>query len=262
MLMSAVGRTRAHGPAALALACLLACLPGAAVPAAADGLRDIASVTVTTYFDGSWGVESTDVFLARIVPALTAEAQVTRVDSPGHYQYTFYLGPVVSFTDTIYAEAVYGLGIDSAGSFSHEVTLDFNYETDTTATSLGAKGVWFPATNYSYILPSISGKFHPLPALGLFGKFFLSVDSAGVVTESFWGEADYAFSPAVSARGGFTVSRANAFGYSAIAGVDVRFSAAFSLRYSLQYLSDTVDYIGAPQPRSGIANALIADIRF
>ena len=68
--------------------------------------------------------------------------------------------------------------------------MNFNYETDTTATSLGAQGRLVPATGYFYYLPSISGKFHPVPALGLFGKFFLSIDSEAVVTESFWGEAD------------------------------------------------------------------------
>lgn len=250
---------RRYAPVA---ALLLACLFGPAVAAPADGLRDIASVTATYYFDGSWAVESSDVFLARIIPALTVQARITRLDSPGRYQHTFYLGPVVSFTDTIYAEAVYGLGLDSTNIISHELTVDLNYETDTTATSIGAKGVWLPATGYFYVLPSISGKFRPVPALGLFGKFFLSVDVAGAVTESFWGQADYAFSHVVSVLAGFTVSRANAFGYSAIAGLDIVFSPAFSLRYSLQYLSDTVDYIGAPQPRSGIANTLIADIRF
>jgi hypothetical protein len=245
---------------ALALAGALA----AAVPAlaAAEVFRDIASVTVTTFFDGSWRVETTDVFLARIIPNLTAQARITRLDSPGWFQHTFFLGPVASFTDTIYAGAVYGLGMDSAGLFTHEVNVDVNYETASTATSLGLKADWFPGSGYSYYLPSVSGKFHPLPALGLFGKFFLSIDSAGVVTESFWGEADYAFSPLFRARAGFTFSRAAAFGYSVIAGIDLSFSAAFALKYSLQYLSDSVEYLAAPQPRSGIVNALIIDVRF
>jgi hypothetical protein len=82
-------------------------------------------------------VETNDVFLARIVPALTAVVKATRVDSEGWSQHLFFLGPVVSFTDTLYLEAVYGLGIDSGasdGRFSHELDVNFNYETDATAT--------------------------------------------------------------------------------------------------------------------------------
>jgi hypothetical protein len=234
--------------------------------AAAEGFRNIASVTLDAYSDHSWRLETTDVFLARIVPALTAVAKATRVDSEGRNQHLFFLGPVVSFTDTLYLEAIYGLGIDSNGSdgrFSHELDVNFNYETDTTATAASLKADWFPATGYSYYIPSISGKFHPRPALGLFGKFFLSIDSDAVVTESFWGQADYRFSPRIGTRAGFTVSRADAFGYSLSAGIDLFFNPALALKYTFQYLSDTVEYGTAGlQPRSGISNALILDARF
>jgi len=228
----------------------------------AEGFRNIASVTATAYFDGDWRVESSDVFLARVIPALTAEARVTRVDSDGWYQHLFHLGPVVSFTDTLYLEAVYGLGIDSAGLFTHELDVNLNHETDTTSASLGVKADWFPQSGYYYYLPSVSGKFHPLPALGLFGKFFLSIDSEAVLTESFWGQADWRFSPLLTARAGFTVSKARAFGYSLAAGLDFSFRPAWSLRYSFQYLSDTVEYLSSPQPHSGIANTLVLDVRF
>ena len=249
------------GPAGRAIAVACALIVAAASSAAADGARDIASVTATTYFDGTWRLETSNVVLVRIIPALTLEERFLRVDSAGWNQLVFFIGPVVNFSDTLYAGAVYGLGIDSLGAYSHELTAGLSYETDTTATSLGVKADWFPATGYAYFLPSISGKFHPLPALGLFGKFFLSVDTAGVVTESFWGEADYRFTPVIAARAGFTVSRANAFGYSGIAGIDLTFSESFALRYSIQYLSDTVEYLTEPQPRSGIANTLIVDVK-
>ncbi len=230
--------------------------------AAAEGFRNIASFTANSYFNGDWRLETTDVLLARIASPLTAEVKITRVDTPGWNQHFFFLGPVVSFTETLYLEAVYGLGIDSDGFFTHEINANFNWETETTATSLGLKADWFPESGYYYYLPSISGKFHPLPALGLFGKFFLSIDSGAVLTESFWGEADYRFSPMFRARAGFTVSKADTFGYSLIAGVDFFFCPTVALKYSFQYLSDTVEYLTSPQPRSGIANALILDLRF
>ena len=233
--------------------------------AGAEGFRNIASVTAEAYFNGDWRLETTDVLLARIVPSLTAVFKVSRVDSDGWNQHLFYLGPVVSFTDTLYLEAVYGLGIDSDasdGRFSHELDANFNYETEATATSLGLKANWFPGTGYSYYIPSLSGKFQPLPALGLFGKFFLSVDSDAVLTESFWGQADYRFSPLLGARAGFTVSKAAAFGYSLLAGIDFFFRSGLSLKYSFQYLSDRIEYLTSPQPRSGISNALLLDVRF
>jgi hypothetical protein len=233
---------------------------------AAEGFRNIASATADFYFNGDWRLENTDVFLVRIVPALTAVAKVTRVDSEGWNQHLFYLGPVVSFTDTLYLETLYGLGIDSddsGGRFSHELDVNFNYETETTATSLGLKADWFPGSGYSYYIPSISGKFHPLPALGLFGKFFLSIDSDAVDTESFWGQADYRFSSLIGARVGFTASRADAFGYSLLAGIDFFFCSVLALKYTFQFLSDTVEYGSSGiERRSGISNTLVLDARF
>jgi hypothetical protein len=235
--------------------------------AAAEGFRNIASVTFDAYFDHSWRLETTDVFLARIVPALTAVAKLSRVDSEGRNQHLFFLGPVVSFTDTLYLETVYGLGIDSDdsdGRFSHELDVNFNFETDATAAAVGLKADWFPASGYSYYIPSISGKLHPRPALGLFGKFFLSIDSNAKRTESFWGQADYRFSPLVGTRAGFTasLSQEKTFGYSLLAGIDLFFRRALTLKYTFQYLSDTIEPLTALQPRSGISNALILDARF
>jgi hypothetical protein len=231
-------------------------------PASADGFRDIASINLITYFDGTWRIEAADAFLARIVPGFTILGRIDRGDTPGWYQHVFTIGPVINFSDTLYLDASYGLGVDSALALTHEATVDFNYETDSTAAAIGVRAVFFPSLGYFYILPSITGKFHLIPALGLFGKFFLSVDSAAIITESFWGEADYAFSPAFRARAGFTVSRAADFGFSFIGGVDVSFTPAITLKYSLQYLSDTVEYLAAPQPRSGLSNGLILDWRF
>lgn len=231
----------------------------------AEGFRNIASVTANIYFNGDWRVETKDVFLARVLPWLTLAPKLARADSEGWHQYQFYLGPVVSFTDHLYLEAVYGLSVDSDasdGRYSHEADLNFNYETDTTATSVGLRADWFPGTGYYYFIPSVSGKFHPLPALGLFGKFFLSIDSDAVLTESFWGQADYRFSKLFGARLGFTFSQAGLFGYSAAAGLDFYLSPAVALKYTFEYLSDSVEYLTSPQPRSGVSNALVLDWRF
>ena len=252
---------RLHTAFRAVLFALLATSAGAGT-AAAEDLRNIASVTFVSYFDESYRLESTDTFLARLSPGFTILVRVSRNDTPGYWQHVFTLGPVVNFSDRLYAELSYGLGIDSAGDFTHEAETNLNYETETTWAGAGVRAVFFPASGYFYFLPSFSGKFHPIPALGLFGKAFISIDSATVVTNSFWGEADYAFSSRISANLGFTLSRADAFGFSLIGGVKVSFTPKVSLQYSLQYLSDTVTYLSAPQPRSGISNGLILDWKF
>jgi hypothetical protein len=241
---------------------LLVLLAGSEAAGAADGLRNIASVTLVSYFDGSYRLESIDAFLARLSPAFTVLIRASRVDTPGYWQHVFTAGPVVNFSDNLYAELTYGLGIDSVGDFTHEAETNFNFETEATWAGAGLRAVFFPASGYFYFLPSFSGKFHPIPALGLFGKAFISIDSDTVVTNSFWGEVDYTFSPRLTANVGFTVSRAEALGYSLIGGVKVFFTPNVSLQYSLQYLSDTVTYLAAPQPRSGISNGLILDWKF
>jgi hypothetical protein len=242
------------------LVLLTAC--AGAVTASAEGLRNITSVTLISYLDGSWRLESVDAFLARLSPAFTALVKLSRNDTPGYWQHVFAVGPVVNFSDNIYAELTYGLGIDAERDFTHEAEANFNYETESTWAGAGVRAVFFPATGYYYFLPSFSGKFHPVPRLGLFGKAFISIDSDGVVTNSFWGEADWTFSPRIAANAGFTLSRAEAFGFSLIAGLKLYFSPKASLHYSLQYLSDTITYLAAPQPRSGISNGLILDWKF
>jgi hypothetical protein len=244
------------------MAIIIAVLLSGGAIAEAEGLRNIASVTADFYFDRAWRIESSDAFLARIVPGFTALVRLTRVDADGWYQHTLALGPVVNITDTIYIDAVYGFGLDSAWAMTHEAGIALTYETDTMAASAGVRADFFPALGYFYFLPSVSGKFHPLPALGLFGKFFVSIDSDAVVTESFWGEVDYTFSSLVRARAGFTMSMASALGYSAIAGVDFSFTPSITLKYSIKYLSDVIEYLAEPQPHSGISNALVLDWRF
>lgn len=241
---------------------LFALLVTGAGTAVADGLRNIASVTLVSYFDGSYRVESIDTFLARVSPSLTLLGRLSRNDTSDYWQHVFTLGPVVNFSERAYAELTYGLGVDSARELTHEAEANFNYETESTWAGAGVRAVFYPGSDYFYFLPSFSGKFHPVPALGLFGKAFISIDSDAVVTNSFWGEADYAISPRLTANAGFTVSRADAFGYSLIAGIKVSFTPNVSLQYSLQYLSDSVTYLYEVQPRSGISNGLVLDWKF
>ena len=261
------GKIPRHLAIVLGLAFGLAAL----APAAADGFRSITTVTGDYYFPnpaasstGSYFVETDEVLLVRLVPALTLEAKITRNDFIGGPQHIFYLGPVVNFTDTIYAVAVYGLGLDASGSPIHEVDLDFNWETDTSAAFVGLKAEYFTANGSWYFLPDIGGKIHLLPPLGLFGEFFMSWDSARQVTGAFWGEADYALSPVVSILGGFTVSFSRDLGYSLIAGVTVAFTADVSLKYKASFLSNAVEYQTLPTPTTnyGVENLLSLDWKF
>ncbi len=256
----------------VAIAVGLVCALAGAFPAAADGFRSITSVTGDYYFanpsapgsTASYYLETDEVFLAQLFPVLTLEAKVTRNDFIGGPQHIFYLGPVVNFTQTIYAVAVYGLGFDAAGMLIHEVDADFNWETDTSAAFVGFKGDYFTSNGAWYILPSLGGKFHLLPPLGLFGEFFMSWDSNRQITGAFWGQADYALSPVVSLLAGFTVSFSHDLGYSVIAGVDVNFTKDVSIAYKASFLSNVVEYQVQPLPTTnyGIENVLSLDWKF
>jgi hypothetical protein len=63
-------------------------------------------------------------------------------------------------------------------------------------------------------------------------------------------------------RTGFTISWAGTFGYSLIAGLDMRFSPGVLLKYSFQFLANTVDYLTEPENKYGIRNSLFLDIKF
>ena len=248
----------ANGTSILVLAMALLGL----LPVEAEGLRNIASITVDNWFDGTWRTEVEEVFLAKVLPALTLQAKAARADSDGWYQHFFHAGPVVSFADTLYLVTAYGVGIDSESVLSHEAELDFNYETADAAVSMGLRAHYLPDSEYAFLVPSMSARIQPVERLGLFSKLFVSVDSDREVTGSCWGEADYAFSSLVKARAGFTVSYANGLGYSIISGVNLSFTKEVMLKYTFSYLSETVDYVTRPEPKRGIENALILDLRF
>jgi hypothetical protein len=165
-----------------------------AAPAVGAAVRTIATVEVDTWFDASYRVKVEDVLLAGLLPSLALEAKVTREDTAGWHGWQFGLGPVVNLTPRFYLVAVYALGIDSDGTLSHELDASLNHETESTALSLGVKADWFPSTGYFYAMPSLGGKFHPVPALGLFGKAFVAIDRYGQASGSFWSEADWSVS--------------------------------------------------------------------
>ena len=250
--------------------CALLLLLCAGPLAGADGFRSITTVTGDYYFPNgstaqSYYIETDEVLLARIIPALTLEAKVTRNDFPNGPQHIFYLGPVISFTDTIYAVAVYGLGLDGQSNLFHEVDADFNWETDTSAAFVQFKGDYFTLDGSWYVLPSIGGKLHLLPALGLFGEYFMSyANTVPHITGSFWGEADYALGPVVTLLGGFTVSFSQNLGYSLIAGTNITITPDIVLKYKFSFLSNVVEYLTQASPTTsyGIENLVSLDWKF
>jgi hypothetical protein len=249
----------------LAVALLLA----AAAPARADGFRSITTVTGDYYFandtsGASYYIETDEVFLARVLPMLTVEAKVTRNDFIGGPQHIFYLGPVVTFTDTLYLVAAYGLGIDSSLRLLHEADLDFNWETDLAAAFASVKVVYFTADSTWYALPSIGGRFHMTPKLGIFGEYFMSYNNLRQLTGAFWGQADYAISPVFTLLGGFTFSYSRNLGFSIIAGTNLTLTDAISLQYKFSFLSNVVQYLTESSPTTsyGVENLVSLDWKF
>jgi hypothetical protein len=241
----------------LALAAALA-----AAPLGAAGVRTIATVELDTWFDASWRAKAEDVLLVGVVPWLTVEARVTREDTEGWHGWEFGLGPVVNLTPNLYVIALYALGVDSDAVFSHEFEASLNHETASTAVSLGATANWFPSTGYYYVTPSLGGKFHPVSALGLFGKAFVTVDRDGQASGSFWGEADWSVSRLIALRAGGTMGYSGQFVWSVLAGVNVTFSPKVLLKYNFKYLAEPVDGRPGAPIKNGLENGLVLDVRF
>jgi len=249
-------RTARAAAAALVLAAL------AAAPLGAITVRNIATVVLDTWFDGSFRTKVEDVLLAGVLPSLTLEARVAREDTAGWHGWQVGLGPVVNLTPNLYLVALYALGVDSDAVVSHELDASLNHETATTAVSLGVKADWFPSGGYFYAMPSLGGKFHPVPALGLFGKVFVAVDSDGQAAGSFWGEADWSVTPAIALRAGGTLGYTGEFGWSVIAGVNVAITPKVLLKYTFKYLAEPPAGLPGEPVRNGIENGLVLDVRF
>lgn len=227
----------------------------AASPAWAGDLRDIATVGVNSYFNGTFEIDTEDVFLAKLSDLFTGELKVDREDLPGWYQHVFSIGPVISFTPKLYLVALYGLGVDSNGLYSHTFTAEIDRETNTELLSASIKAQYYPASRYFYVLPSIGGTFHPLPRLGILNKLFLSWDTTGAITESLWSQVDYFITKAVDLRAGVTLDYDYTFGFSAILGASFTVTPNVLAKYALQYLAE-------PLAPTGIRNELSVDVSF
>lgn len=233
----------------------------AAAPLGAAGVRTIATVALDTYFDESFRLRIEDVLLAGINPSFTIEALVAREDTEGWHEWEFGIGPVISFTPKLYFIGLYTLGVSSNDESTHELEVSINYETDISSISLGAKADWFPSSGYYYVMPSFGGKFHPFPALGLFGKAFITFDSSGQASGSFWGEGDWTLSRLIALHAGWTMGYSGNFGWSAIAGINFSFTPKVVLKYFFRYLAEPVENVPGAPVKNGIENGLVLDVK-
>ena len=242
----------------------LALAAGLAVaPLGAAGVRTIATVELDTWFDaGGWRLSAEDVLLIGVGKSFTAQAWVGRKDTEGWHGWEFGLGPVVNLTPNLYVVALYALGVDSDATYSHELEASLNHETASTAVSLGVKAVWFPSLGDFYAMPSLGGKFHPIPSLGLFGKAFVAVDQDGQASGSFWGEADWTVSRVIALRAGGTMGYSGQFVWSVLAGVNAAFTPKVLLKYNFKYLAEPLDDRPGAPIKEGVENGLVLDVRF
>ncbi len=229
----------------------------------AEGLRNISVVSFDYYFDNTFRLSIEDVFLARIAPRFTLQFKLARYETDTRYQHVLSLGPVISFTENLYMDAMYGLGLDSALVTEHRGDLNLNFETDDTLLQMGIRGGYTPESGYFYLIPSVGGKFLLAEWLGFMNKIFLSWDNMNVFSGSYWGELEWNINTNFTIRTGGTVGWTEEISYSILAGVSIRFSPDVFLKYHFKYLANNPDYSGGtPVKKEGIENGVFLDIRF
>lgn len=259
------------------------------------GIRNISSAHVDLYLNNSENAETlggplekyaldiNQVLLFRITSWLSGEVKVQRQDeeplaslSPnGWRETTISVAPIFIVSQYNYIIARYGLGIGSgyerpAGEalldssvrgFSHDVTVDANYETADMYANLTLRASFYPDLDYWFLLPSTAATFHLQNGLSLGGRYFFSWNSNRTIDHALKLDAAYRWLPAVLLRGGViggfnpTLVDAERWRYGAFVGADFSVNPSLTIRYQLDLEART-----AQGPRIG--NTIVLDARF
>lgn len=250
-------------------------------------IRNISSVSVDANFDGTYAIDINQVALFGLTDWLSGEIKLQRQDTPVLHETTISLAPVFVVGDRTYHIVRYGLGIgtgaeelnDAAGDqreFSHDLTVDANYETPRLYANLGARGSYYPAKDYWFVMPTAAVKV-PLPAsFDILGRYFFSYNSEEALGNALLVESSYQLADRFRIKAGATgtldlrrppgrpsADRLSEWELTGITGFTFQIRPTLALRYHLEYLGRLNLRSGLSTDNAdGIRNILVLDATF
>ena len=177
-------------------------LAAVAAPLGAASVRTIATIVLDTWFDGGFRTKVEDVTLVGILPKLTLEARVSREDTAGWHGWQVGLGPVVNLTPNLYLVALY----NSRRRFRRGVQPRARREPQ--PRDRGHRGLpraesGLVPVDRILVLHAVPGReVPPRRRPGPVRQGLHRRGRRGGVSGSFWGEADWRVTPAITVRAG------------------------------------------------------------
>lgn len=261
-------------------ACALVALLAVATTAPAQiDIRNISSVSVDAFFDQTLALDVNQVVLFDIASWLSGEVKVQRQDSPVLHETTLSVAPIFIVSNYNYIIVRYGLGIGTGAeesadtsaqidsrSFSHDLTVDANYETPSIYANIALRGSYYPDDDYWFVLPSAGIRVPLADRLSILGRYFFSYNSEQAISNAVLTEGYLELTDRLQLKAGGTASldlsqpagdavRERAWEFSGITGLSYRVRPTLSLRYHLEYL-------GRLNRPDGIRNILVLDATF
>ena len=256
----------------------LATIVATTAPAQLD-IRNISSVGVDANFNGTIALDVNQVVLFDVLPWLNGELKLQRQDSPVLRETTISVAPIFITSPYTYLIVRYGLGIglgaeesttltadEQSRSFSHDATIDANYESSSIYANLAVRGSYYPDDDYWFVLPTVAARFRLGDRTALLGRYFFSYNSEDAVSNAVLGEPTSSIGPRFSVKAGASGSldltlppgadtRDQAWEVTGITGFSFEIRPRLSLRYHLEYL-------GRLGNADGIRNILVLDATF
>lgn len=267
---------------------VVAALAAAGTAGAQLEIRNISSVAVDANFDGTFALDINQVALFGLTDWLSGEVKLQRQDTPVLHETTISLAPVFIVGERTYHIVRYGLGVGTGAEesgtgagdqreFSHDLTIDANYETPRLYANLGARGSYYPSKDYWFVMPTAAVKL-PLPAsFDILGRYFFSYNSEEAMGNAILVESSFQLADRFRLKAGATGTldlrrppgrpdedRLSEWELTGITGFTFQIRPTLALRYHLEYLGrfDVRDGARTTDSADGIRNILVLDATF
>jgi len=170
----------------LVITLLLACI--APFPASGDEPRDIFSVTGYNLEGMEDSTAYENVLLMPLAPSKLLVVKLNREQFETRDNNMVTAGPIFLLNEHDYTEVTFGYSFDTRNINGKYFSAEFNREMAEYTLGAGLKHVAFPS--FDYTIATLHGKIRAHKYAEVSGKYFLSDDSAGKITNSVWTEIE------------------------------------------------------------------------